>query len=146
MTCKKHGEKNNRKSSGSESPKENRSGSFAKGLGSSYKTGLGLAKEGKRKADGPLKTTTKDPSTSRLSSQCVQSVRQSKLPGGHKGKSQKPLYKASSLAIHQKSNAAQNSSAPVFESSDFSFGAPCQFNNGSFSFSSENQREVGENC
>lgn len=68
VTCKKDGAKDNTRSSGSESPKENRNGSYAKELGSSYKTGFGLTKEGKRKADRPLKVSTKDPSTSRLSS------------------------------------------------------------------------------
>ena len=66
VTRKKHGAKDNRRSSRSESPIENRCGSYAQELGSSYKTGLGLAKEGKRKANGPLEVTTKDPSTSRL--------------------------------------------------------------------------------
>lgn len=75
MTRKKHGAKDNRRSSGSESPKENQNGSYAKELGLSYKTSLGLAKEGKRKADGPQEVTAKDLSTSRLSSQRVQSVR-----------------------------------------------------------------------
>ena len=143
VTRKKHGAKDKRRNSESESPKDNRNGSYAKELGSSYKTGLGLVKEGKRKAVGPLEPNAKDPSTSTLSSQ---RGRQTKLTGGHKGKSQKPLHRASSLAVHQKSNAAQIRPAPVFESSDFSFGAPCQFNNGSFTFSSENQRDVGDNC
>ena len=72
-------------------------------------------------------------------------MRQSKLPGGHKGKSQKSLHRASSLAIHQKSNAAHISSAPISESSNFSFSAPRHSNNGNFTFSSESQREVGDN-
>nr|POE81054.1 uncharacterized protein CFP56_55205 [Quercus suber] len=145
VTRKKHGAKDSRRSSGSESPIENQSGSYVKKLGSSYKTGLGLMKEGKRKADGPLEVTTKDPSTSKLFNQRVQSVKPTKSPGGHKGKSQKPLHRASSLAQHQKSNAALNSTAPVSESSEFSFGAPCHSNNGNFTFSSETQREIGDN-
>lgn len=102
-------------------------------------------KEGKRKADGPLEVTTKDPSTSKPFNQRVQSVKQTKSPVGHKGKSQKPLHRASSLAQNQKPNAALNSTAPVSESSEFSFGAPCHSNNGNFTFFSETQREIGDN-
>ena len=146
VTRKKEGTRFNKRSTGdgmpSSAPNEPRN---TKELNiTHHKTIVGLTNEGKRKSSGPLEPNKVESSSSGQKLFRDQGSGNTRHSRGQKGNSRKSLPKVIVQDHKHRLDAAQKSSFLVRKSSNYSFGDKLPIANGSFKFSSEPSKTVGD--